>query len=212
MLTCLTMFKFFFFFFLMKECMTTITEWSGLEGTLQTIQSQPLCHNQGHLPLDQVAQKPRPSWDFQKVLLWSGKENQLLQVKKNGISALRLGATSAASLFAAPRSQRCCTVQWQLSTGALQVMQWPCCWPQGAPDMLNVNEKSSESCADSNSGCLCSYETRLFRVHCRSRHGYDKANLPVQDVYTVMNSSSNISVCRWFHLRNIITEQTTSFS
>jgi len=33
-----------------------IIEWLGLEGTLKTISFQPLCHEQGHLPLDQVAQ------------------------------------------------------------------------------------------------------------------------------------------------------------
>ncbi|KAK4811770.1 LOW QUALITY PROTEIN: hypothetical protein QYF61_005338 [Mycteria americana] len=33
-----------------------IIEWFGLEGTLETIQFQTLCHGQGYLPLDQVAQ------------------------------------------------------------------------------------------------------------------------------------------------------------
>jgi len=51
------------------------------------------------------------------------KKTQLLWVKKNGISALRLRARSAASLFAAPGSQRCCTMQWLLTIGALQV-EW----------------------------------------------------------------------------------------
>ena len=31
-------------------------EWFGLEGTLKIIWFQPPCHEQGHLPLDQVAQ------------------------------------------------------------------------------------------------------------------------------------------------------------
>jgi len=31
-------------------------EWFGLEGTLQVIWFQPPCHEQGYLPLDQVAQ------------------------------------------------------------------------------------------------------------------------------------------------------------
>jgi len=35
-----------------------IVEWFVLEGTLQTIQFQPPCHQQGHLPPDQVAQSP----------------------------------------------------------------------------------------------------------------------------------------------------------
>ena len=33
-----------------------IIEWFELEGTLKTIQLQPPCHGQGHLPLDQAAQ------------------------------------------------------------------------------------------------------------------------------------------------------------
>jgi len=33
-----------------------IIEWFGLEGILQIIQFQPPCHEQGHLPPDQVAQ------------------------------------------------------------------------------------------------------------------------------------------------------------
>ena len=35
-----------------------IIEWFGLEGTLKITYFQPLCHGQGHLPLDQVAQSP----------------------------------------------------------------------------------------------------------------------------------------------------------
>jgi len=35
-----------------------ITEWFGLEGTLQIIWFQLPCHGQGHLPLDQVARSP----------------------------------------------------------------------------------------------------------------------------------------------------------
>jgi len=33
-----------------------IIEWFGLEGTLKIIWFQPSCHEQGHLPLAQVAQ------------------------------------------------------------------------------------------------------------------------------------------------------------
>jgi len=33
-----------------------IIEWFGFEGTLKIIWFQPPCHEQGHLPLDQVAQ------------------------------------------------------------------------------------------------------------------------------------------------------------
>jgi len=33
-------------------------EWVGLEGTLKIVLFQPPCHDQGHLPLDQVAQNP----------------------------------------------------------------------------------------------------------------------------------------------------------
>jgi len=35
-----------------------IIEWFGLEGSLQIIEFHPLCHGQGHLPPDQVAQSP----------------------------------------------------------------------------------------------------------------------------------------------------------
>ena len=35
-----------------------IIEWFGLEGTLKITWIQPPCHEQGHLPLDQVAQSP----------------------------------------------------------------------------------------------------------------------------------------------------------
>ena len=35
-----------------------IIEWFGLEGTLKIIWFQAICHGQGHLPVDQVAQSP----------------------------------------------------------------------------------------------------------------------------------------------------------
>ena len=35
-----------------------ITEWFGLEGTFKGHLVQPLCNEQGHLQLDQVAQSP----------------------------------------------------------------------------------------------------------------------------------------------------------
>jgi len=39
-------------------CRALITEWFGLEGTLNTTSLQPPCHAHGHLPLDQAAQSP----------------------------------------------------------------------------------------------------------------------------------------------------------
>jgi len=36
-----------------------IIEWFGLEGTLKIIWFQPPCHEQGHLPPDQVVQSSR---------------------------------------------------------------------------------------------------------------------------------------------------------
>jgi len=40
----------------LRKCNHRITEWFGLEGTLKIIWFQPPCHEQGHLPPDQVAQ------------------------------------------------------------------------------------------------------------------------------------------------------------
>ena len=40
------------------HCFHRITEWPGLEGTFKYHLEQPLCHGQGRLPLDQVAQSP----------------------------------------------------------------------------------------------------------------------------------------------------------
>jgi len=45
------------FFFQRLNCLYyRITEWFWLEGTLKDYLVNPLCHGQGHLPLDQVAQ------------------------------------------------------------------------------------------------------------------------------------------------------------
>jgi len=46
-----------------------IIEWYGLEGTLKIIWFQPPCHEQGHLPLDQVAQSPIQPGEGEKTWL-----------------------------------------------------------------------------------------------------------------------------------------------
>ena len=58
-----------------EEMIHRIVEWFGLEGPLKIIWFQPLCHGQGHLPLDQVSQSPiQPSTlpgRGQPQLLWA---------------------------------------------------------------------------------------------------------------------------------------------
>jgi len=60
-----------------------IIEWFGLAGTLKIIWFQPPCHEQGHLPLDQVAQSSiQPGFEhFHGLKLHQGRLR--LDIRKN---------------------------------------------------------------------------------------------------------------------------------
>lgn len=72
-----------FFFLLSDEVMCDYNHrmvWVG-----RNFKDHPIptpCHEQGHFPLNQVAQKPHPTWGFQKVLFWSGKKPSFCGLKR----------------------------------------------------------------------------------------------------------------------------------
>ncbi|PKU40142.1 hypothetical protein llap_9553 [Limosa lapponica baueri] len=77
-----------------------IIERLELEGTLKTIEFQPLCHGQGHLPLDKVSQSPiQPGLEhFQG---WSIAEvgTAAISIKTNGLILLVVASFSSLGIL-----------------------------------------------------------------------------------------------------------------